>query len=351
MKKTYTLSMNSNEKLNFFSNFSTLLGAGISILEAVDSLRSDAKGPTKKILDTMHEDLLSGKNVSVSFSRFPKVFSPVMVSVMKAAEEGGNLAVTLKDLRKQLMKEIEFRDKVRSALMYPAVVVVVMLGIFLLILVEAIPRIATVFTNLHMQLPLPTRILISLSNILLHDTLFVVGGTIILISILLLLIKKRPAWALSIFYKLPIVSDLILQIDLTQFSRNVSLLLHSGVTITSALELSSSSVVRPDVAHAIAYAHARVSSGEDLSSALKKYKRLFPSVMVKIIEAGEQTGTLDTSLQDICEFLEYKVTNSLKTLTTLLEPILLVVVGIVVGSLMLSIIGPIYNLIGQVSPH
>jgi type II secretory pathway component PulF len=235
--------------------------------------------------------------------------------------------------------------------MYPMIVLLVMLGIFLLILIEAVPRIASVFSRLRMQLPLPTRILIAMSNLLLTYPLEIAGVTILLIAGVIWMFRQHRAFVLSLLYPLPVISTLMLNIDLTQFSRNMALLLSSGVPITDALELSEASVLRLDLARAIHTAHAKVMAGEDLSAALKKKKHLFPGVMVKIIEAGEQSGTLDKSMQDIAEYFDYRVTNSLKTLTTVLEPVMLVIVGAVVGTMMLSIIGPIYNLIGQVSPH
>lgn len=153
---------------------------------------------------------------------------------------------------------------------------------------------------------------------------------------------------MGIFFSLPIISNLVKLIDLTRFSRSLHLLLSSGLPITSALELTIDVVASSKTAKVIEDCKEMVLSGKQLSSGLKNAKGYVPAIMVKLIEAGEKTGTLDKSLLDISEYFDYEVTSTLKSLTALIEPIMLVVVGIVVGGMMLSIIAPIYGLISQI---
>jgi len=343
------LSLKNSEKLALLSNFSTMISAGIPILETIDSLLEDSKGNTRKILLVIKEDILQGNHLYSTFSKFPDVFNKVTVNVIRAAEEAGTLDVTLRDIKVQIERDMEFKDRIRSALVYPAVIFVVFIGVFLMILVVVIPKIATVFTNLKVDLPLPTRALIFLSDAILKYTIPVVIGLLIFGFLIFMLFKTQKKVILMVFYKFPLVSTLIKDIDLANFSRSMYLLLSSGITITNALELAEEVVMRPDVAKAVRHAQETVLAGRNLSQAFKDNRKLFSGLVVKIIEAGEKTGTLDKSLEDVSKQMDYRVSNSLKNITTMIEPIMLVAVGVLVGGMMLAIIAPIYGLIGQVS--
>ena len=342
------ISISNNDKLSLISNLSTMLAAGIPILETIDSLLEDSKGNTSKVLETLKDDLSQGKHVYHAFSRFPKVFDSVTVNIIKASEEAGTLDVTLKDVKENMKKETEFSDKVKSALVYPIIVMVVFIALLFVMLIVVIPRISSVFTKLNMELPLPTKILIFVSDALVsHTVLFFTIIAVFIIGLILLYRSKRDL-LLAGLSSLPLISHLIQDIDLTRFTRSLSLLLNAGIPITSALELTQTVVVKKNVAKAIEHAKDVVSSGKKLSQGFKDAKKIFPVIMIKITEAGERSGSLDKSVQEISEYLEYQVSNNLKTLTTLLEPVMLVVVGIFVGGMMLAIIAPIYGLISQI---
>jgi type II secretory pathway component PulF len=326
-----------------------MITAGIPILETIDSLLEDAKGNAKKILEAVREDLIQGKHLYSSFARFPGIFDKVTVNIIKASEEAGTLDVTLKDLKSQIKKDMEFGDKVKGALTYPVLILLVFFGVLLMILIVVVPKISTVFLRLKVNLPLPTLVLIYVSNILLTYTIPVVIVFAGLIAGLVFLYRRKKQLVLHALYRAPIVTRLVKEIDLTRFSRSMYLLLSSGITITSALELTKDVVLKPEISSAISYANEMVLAGKRLSDGFKERKGAFSSIMIKIIEAGEKTGTLDKSMLDISEYLDYQVSNTLRTLTTVLEPVMLVLVGILVGGMMLAIIAPIYGLIGQVS--
>lgn len=348
---TSKITISNNDKLSLISNFSTMLTAGIPILETVDSLNEDAKGNVKKILETMREDLVQGKHMYSTFEKFPQVFDKVTVNIIKASEEAGTLETTLKDMKDQIKKGMEFNDKIKSALTYPIFIMFVFIAVLLMILVVVVPKISTVFSRLKVTLPLPTKILIFASNLVVNhplSTLAVIAGAV---GGVIFLYKAQRRLFLRIMFKLPLVTKLIHQIDLTRFSRSMYLLLSSGITITSALELSQEVVLKPEISAAIAHSKEMILAGRNLSEGFKDRKSVFPGVIIKIIEAGERTGTLDKSMQDISDHLDYEVNNTLKTLTTILEPLMLVMVGVMVGGMMLAIIAPIYGLIGSVGNH
>ena len=346
---TKKLRISTAEKLGLVSNLATMLSAGISILEVVDSLLEDAKGNQKKLLESLKADLAQGNHVSDAFSKFPKIFDKITVSLLKASEEAGTLDITLTDLKASIRKDAEFMDRIKGALTYPVLIFFVFSGVLLMILIVVIPKISTVFTRLHAELPLPTQILIALSNAVTHYTIFVALGIFGIAFGTFYLYREKKKTFLHVLFLLPLVSTLAKQIDLTRFSRSLYLLLNAGIPIAAALELAQEVVVKQEVSKAVVHSKELVLAGSELSDGLKAAKDVFPNIMIKITEAGEKSGSLDKSMLDISEYLDYQVANTLKTLTTLLEPIMLVFVGVLVGGMMLAIIAPIYGLIGQVT--
>lgn len=342
------ISISTNEKIALVSNLHTMLEAGIPILESIDSLLEDSKGSLKKVLEIVREDVSQGKRISSSFAKFPRVFDTVTVNIIKASEESGTLDVALKDLRDNITKETEFNDKIRSALIYPSVILFVFVGVLIVILTFVIPKISLVFSRLKVELPLPTRILIFISNLILNYTWPTVAGIVVFILAVIFLYKKNKKIFLNILFSLPFISTLAKEIDLTRFSHSLYLLLNSGIPISSALELTQDVVTKKEVEKAIIRSKVAVLSGKKLSEGLKDKKKTIPSIMIKLIEAGEKSGSLEKSMQDISKYFEYQVEKTLATIIVLLEPVVLVATGMLVGGMMLSIIAPIYGLIGQV---
>ncbi len=179
------ISLTANEKIALVSNLATMLAAGIPILEAVDSLLEDAKKNQKKVLETLRSDLIQGKQVHITFAKFPRIFDKVTINIIKASEEAGTLDEALRDLKDTIKKEVEFNDQIRSAFIYPLFIVVIFTGVILMILTVVIPKIAVVFISLKANLPLPTIILIAMSNALIGYPVFVIGGIVTGIGLLI----------------------------------------------------------------------------------------------------------------------------------------------------------------------
>jgi type IV pilus assembly protein PilC len=350
MKKSH-LSLSGKDKLTLISDLATMLSAGIPILESVESILEGSKGNQKKILLNLKKDLEQGMKISDSFAKSPKAFDPVTVNLIRAAEEAGTLDTTLKDIIVNIKKDIEFSDKVKGALAYPMVVFFVFAVVVVTILVFVIPRIGKVFSQIKIELPLPTRILIALSDFILNYTIFIIAFVVLSIIGLVMLYKSKKIFFLNLVFSLPLVSTLIKQIDFTRFSRSMALLLSSGIPVTEALELSQNVIVKKEIIRVIKIATEKLSSGKPLSETFREHKKVIPGIMMRITAAGEKTGTLDKSMQEVTEYFDYQTSNTLKTLTTLLEPIMLVIMGFLVGGVMLSIVAPIYGLISQITPH
>lgn len=341
--------ISNQEKLNLLSNLGVMLTAGIPILEAIESLSRESKGNSRKILLSLKSDLDEGRTMADALSKFPDSFDSVIVSSITAAEEAGTLETTLNDISESLKKDIEFNDKIKSALTYPGLLLLVFVGVMILILTFVIPRIASVFGRLRVDLPLPTKVLIYLSDLLINSTPIVVGIVVLLLALVVYMLKYKKKVLISFLFSLPILSKLALEIDLTRFSHTMFLLLGSGVPITKSLELAGDIMVKKETTLMVKNAYSIVSSGKTLSEGLSSIKKHAPETMFIMIESGEKSGTLEESMHNLSDYFENRVAQNLKAATTLIEPIMLVIVGVLIGGMMLAIIAPIYGLIGQIS--
>jgi len=348
MTKSSHISLSTPEKIAFLGNLSTMLAAGIPIVEVISSLLEDTKGHQREILQALHDDLLQGKRLSDTFVNFPRVFDRVTVNLIRASEEAGTLETTLKDIKDHIQKDMEFSDKIKFAMIYPGLILTLFLGVLMVILIVVIPKISTVFKSLKIALPLPTRILIFASDIILKQTWYLLGVLGAFVLTLFLLFRYKSRSVQNLLFNLPLISGLVKEVDFTRFSRSMHLLLSSGIPITTALDLSQAVVLSAKTAKIIAKSREMVTSGKRLSEGFRLAKGYMPTMMVKLIESGEKSGGLEKAMGDIAAFLDYRVTNALKAITAIIEPMLLVVVGISVGGMMLAIIAPIYGLISQV---
>ena len=332
----------------FAESLSRMLSAGVPILSALESIAADTKNRrSKKIIEEIAQRISEGKSLTDSFAEKPAVFDPIFQATVKAGEVGGHLDSSLKQISDNLKRENELIDNIKTAAIYPVLVITVLAIVLIIVITFVIPRITTVFARLPISLPLPSRILLIvgsfLNNNLLGVFLFLVtAGVAIFLSFKFKLIK------LGFLASLPPVKNLISKIDLVRFSQTLSTLLASGVPIIQSLELCQKIVLTSAISADLGKIKAEVESGKNLADSFKKSKS-FPATIAQLVGVGEKSGTLDKSLADIAEYYHTKVITEVRALTSLVEPILLIIVGIVVGMVILAIIGPIYQLIGQLS--
>jgi len=345
---TNNLRLSGEDKISLFSNMATMLSAGIPIAETIESLLDESKKDVRQLLLIVQEDISSGHHLHQSFSKFPKAFDKVTVNLIKSAEESGTLETSLKDIEKNMLKEMQFADNVKSALMYPALVMVVFVVVLIVMLLVVIPKIAQVFSRLKVALPFATRMMIVLSNALVNHPFIVIGVSAACVAGIMMFYKYKRELLFNFLYDLPGVSQLIRKTDLTHFTRNLYLLLSSGIPIVMALELAEEVVRKPEVKALIKQARNRAVSGYPFFQGLRSKQRIVPEMMIKLMEVGEKTGTLETAMQSVADHMDYEVTKSLTKFTTILEPVMLVVVALVVGGMMMAIISPMYGLISQV---
>ncbi len=336
------------EKLALVSDLSVMIAAGIPILEAVESLLEDAKGATREFLLVLEQDLKQGMSLSATFAKFPQSFDPVFISLIKAGESSGTLEVTLKNLTVAIKKEIEFSEKFKAALAYPLLVLLIFAAVLIIILTFVVPKIAQVFSRIEVDLPPPTKILIATSDWLIEFAPLVIIAFCLIAIALYGFYRVNKRFFLRLVFWLPFVSQLGKYLDLARFSGSLFLLLSSGIPIVESLNLSRQVILNKRLAKALKKAEQAVIEGERLAIGLKQEKKIVPALMIRLIDAGERSGSLDKSMAEINEYYVNQAANSLKIITQLIEPILLVIIGLVVGGTLLAIVAPIYQLIGQI---
>lgn len=345
------IKLSASEKLAFISGLGKMLEGGIAIPDAIDALLEGTKKDQKKVLQTLKADMAEGRTIAESLGKFPKSFDPITTSLIATGEKSGNLEKNLSQLSANLSSDIELSGKIKAAIAYPVFVIAIFFMVLLMILIFVIPRITTVFLRLKLELPLPTKILIALSSQLRENTLVFVSVIVLIILAATLLFKKKSSLIFNLMANLPVLSSLVTQIDLARFTRSLNLMLSASIPITEALASTKNVVYRKNIKQMIEACQKSVESGNNISETLRKYPKIIPSIMTRMIEAGEKSGSLEKSMMDLSSYFNGKIDNSIKTLTILLEPVLLVIVGVLIGGIMLSIITPIYNLIGKINPR
>lgn len=340
--------MKPRERLDIISNLSTMLTAGIPILEATESLLPESRGNIKKFLILLRDSLNEGKPMSFAMSQMPSAFDPVTNNIIKAAEESGTLEDTLKDIETNMKSELEFRSQLKASLAYPIFIFAVFLGILLLMLGFVVPRISKVFSGLRVDLPETTRLLITTSDLMIENyrTILAIIAVFILSVALLVHFKRRTMY--NIMLQLPMLKKLGREIDLARFTRSMSLLLKSGLAIGEALELSKSVMTKREMRSMADDMIESITQGKTISEGIEPSKNIIPILMYRLISTAERSGSLESSMQNLSEHFQTQVSQRLKNITTLIEPIMIVVIGVLVGGMMLAIIAPIYGLINNV---
>lgn len=338
------------DRIILIRNLAATIKAGLSILEALEILIADAtKKIVKKILVETRINVQNGQPLSQTFEQYHKYFPSIFVGLVKAGERSGQLDKTLDELSRHMSKEYNLVKKVKSALAYPVILLAASVGIVVLLLTFVLPRLTRTFNQSQVELPLLTRLLIKISQVLTYSLwldLAVVGGLIgFFVYFRRTEAGKRFFSRAALFT--PLARNLVKKVILVRFTRTLGSLIASALPIVEALELSAKVVGNHLYKKAILGAAEEIRSGIALSEALRKHEQLFPRFLTSLIAVGERTGTLENVLKTFADFYEEEVDGALKDLTTILEPLLLLFMGLVVGVIALAILLPIYQLVGK----
>jgi type IV pilus assembly protein PilC len=336
----------------FCRQFSTMIDAGVSLVRALDVLGEQTQNPKlKRVLKDIQVEVESGQTLSKSMQKYPKIFNNMFIGLIRAGEVGGVLEEALQRLSHFLEKDMELRRKVKAALTYPAIVVVVAVLIVLGLCTFIVPKFVDLFKDLGVkELPLMTQMLVDFSDFL--KTKWWLG--LIIIAALWGSVKYAGTTKLGrrvidrLKLKIPVFGKLGHKICLAKFSRTLSTLLVSGVPILQAMETVAGTVGNEIISEAIMNARARIREGDRINDPLEKSK-MFPPMVVHMISIGEESGALDQMLSKIAEFYEGEVESTLQSLTAAIEPVMIVFLGVCVGFIVIAMFAPLLQVITNLS--
>lgn len=331
---------------NFTRQLSIMVNSGLSLTDALTILEKQTPDPSlKEVISSVTKDVQGGANFANALAKHKKVFSPAYTNMIKSGEASGTLDQVLNKLADALEKDREFKGKIEGAFIYPVIVVVAMMIVAFIVLVFVIPKLTSLYEDLGAQLPLPTKILLILSGILRNFWWLVIGGTFGGIFFLRRYRKTDIGGRQidGLILKLPVMGKINSNTSLAVFTRTLGSLVGSGVPILEALKISgevSSNALHKD---SIKRATQSVEKGALLSAALTK-DPLFPPIVSQMVSVGEETGKLDEVLTKLSRYFEGEVEQDIKGLTAALEPIIMIILGVMVAFLVISIILPIYKI-------
>lgn len=330
----------------FTRQLATLIDAGLPIMRSLSILREQVESVIfkEKILEMTH-DIESGASLSDSMSKHPKVFDRLYVNMVRAGEIGGVLEAVLNKISEFLEKNQALKSKVKSAMMYPIVVMGLAATIVTFILIFIIPKFEDMFKQLGGELPLPTQILIKSSQILLHQSYIVIIAIVAIVYTFKQMNKKPNTKYIIDRYtlKLPVFGNLFKKIAIARFAGTLSTLINAGVPILQALDIVRDSSGNEVISRAMAEVYQSVKDGETIHEPLSKCY-VFPPLVVHMVAVGEETGAIDQMLNKVSEAYEREVDDTVNALTSLLEPILVVFLGAIVGGIVVALYLPLFNI-------
>lgn len=340
------------EKLFFAKHLSTMIKAGIPIGEALESLADQSKkAGMKKVLGQVYEKVKNGSSLAGALEEFPGVFDSFFISLVKVGEESGTLEESMDFLAKQLAKDYSLRQKIQGAMMYPGIVLAAtfVMGGFISLFV--LPQLVGFFDAFEFELPLATKLLLIIATVMQKYGILIFSSFFALFTIGGILVRNplvKPIWH-SFLLKIPLIGQMLQYGQLARFSRNFGVLIQSGLPIQRSLEVTALTLSNVQFQSHVTEMSETLNKGTSINDILTKNKYSeFPDLVTKMIAVGEKTGKLDDTLVYLGDFYEEEIDSISKNLTTTLEPILLLGIGIVVAFVAFAIISPIYELTGSI---
>jgi type IV pilus assembly protein PilC len=341
------------EKIIFTRNLGLIVKAGISLHQGLETLSEQTDSRLLKlILSQVKEDVNKGQAFSDSLAKHPRVFNSFYTNMVKTGEASGSLEKILKTLARQMEKERSLRSKVIGALIYPAIILVLMILVLVGMMIFAVPQLTAVFQDFGAELPFLTRAVIATSDALIENlTIFFFLLILVPLALWYFFFRySKGKIALSwLLLHVPVFSNLTKKINSARISRTLQTLISSGVPILTALSITSDVLQNHFYKATLVQAQQQIEKGKQLSEILKTYPRLYPPIATQLISVGEATGSLDTILEDIAQFYEDEVDVITKSLSSIIEPVIMIVIGIFVGTFAVSMLQPIYSLTGSIS--
>ena len=339
------------DKIIFARNLSAMINAGLSLSRALGVLeRQSTNLKFKKVLQSLTYNISKGKSLSDGMKEFPKVFPPLFVSMVGAGEESGNLADSLLIVGNQLEKTYLLKKKIKGAMIYPAIVISAMIIIAILMFIFVVPTLSETFKSMNVELPMSTAIIIGISEFLANHGILALLIAVIVVTVLVILFRtpKGKRYGELTLLHLPIFSKLVKESNSARTARTLSSLLSAGVDVVEAISITKSVVQNSFYKDVLTAAGENVQKGIALSAIFMENSNLYPVLVGEMIEVGEETGKLSDMLLRVAEFYENEVDTATRDLSTIIEPILMVVIGAGVGFFAVSMITPMYSIMSGI---
>lgn len=335
----------------FCRQFSTMIDAGLPIIQCLDILQAQQENATfKKMLKDIKQSVETGQTLSESLKKYPNHFDDLFINMVAAGEAGGILDVILRRLSAYMEKAARLKAQVKGAMTYPIVTIIIAIAVVAVILVFVIPVFEEMFADFGKALPAPTQVVIGISRFVKSKILWIIGAIVLLAFAFRRFYKTEKGRAIidELTLRLPVVGILVRKVAVAKFTRTMGTMLASGVAILEALDIVAKTAGNKSIENAVYKVRAGISEGRTIADPLSE-TGVFPPMVCQMIAVGESTGSIDAMLEKIADFYEEEVDQAVENLTALIEPFMLVFLGVTIGGLVISMYLPIFKMAGAIS--
>jgi type IV pilus assembly protein PilC len=337
------------DKMMFARHLGVMLSSGLSLPKSLDVISNQSKSKKfKKILEEVGKEVKMGNALAESLMKYP-VFDELSVNMIRVGEVGGNLEEVLELLADQLEKEHTLLSRVRGAMYYPSVILLVMIGVGIAMMMYVVPKLTSIFTDIQTTLPLSTRMIIAVSNYMSGHQWTVISGIILLVAAIIVFAKSRVGKKVTsfMFFKVPVIKNIVIKVNNARFARIYSSLTKSGVSVVESLKIISRTLTNDAYKKAFQAIGNDVEKGRPIHEGLAKFPRIFPVLTIQMMQVGEETGKTVEVLVNLAKFYEEEINQTTKNLSSIIEPVLMVIIGTAVGFFAISMILPMYSVMDQ----
>lgn len=338
------------DKMIFARNLAVMIGAGLSLTKAIDALIEQAGSlKFKNTLIDIDNSVIQGKSFAEALRPHEKTFGELFINMVDSGEASGKLERVLQLLARQMKRDHDLKSRVKGAMMYPAIIVIALFGIGSLMMIYVVPTLAQTIKDLGVPLPLSTRIILFISDLLVNYALWVAIAILFLLFGFVRLLKTKKGKEIFdlVVLRLPVFGELIKKFNVARMARTLSYLISSGVSIVRSLEITASVLGNTRYRAVLQEAAAVIQKGKQLNEILRNHTQIFQPMVIQMIQVGEETGKISGMLLRVALFFEEDVSNTTKNLSTIIEPILMIFIGAIVGFFAVSMMQPIYGSLGN----
>ncbi len=339
------------EKINFARNLGSMITAGLSMSRALSVIERQSKNKAfQKIIASLQSEITKGKTLSDAMSMYKNIFSPLFISMVSAGEKSGTLNESLKIVADQLDKSYVLQRKVKGAMMYPAIILFAMVIIAILMLTYIVPTLMKTFTELKLDLPMSTKLILFVSKLLINNGLFVLIIVVAIVSLFIFWSKKESGKKVIhlLILKIPVIGNIIKEVNSARTARTLSSLLSSGVDVVESVKITKDVIQNIYYRRILDKVGSAIEKGEPISKIFSENSNFYPIFLGEMINVGEETGKIGEMLHGVATFYEDDVEQKTKDMSTIIEPFLMIIIAAVVGFFAVAMISPMYSLVNVI---